>query len=124
MLATVMHPGRAMKGLEALWWLWAVAAFALTYRAAKTYGDIKDPARRRLKELQGVAAERAKVKNTPVLMEVSQQDPVPKPRAVTAEPVQAALPEAPKPQPRSLAADMGKAPEVDKDDPYAHLLTT
>lgn len=137
MVASLLHPGRALKGAETLWWLWAVAAFALTYKAAKIYGDAKDPNRRRIKQLQEVAKERAKSKEAPVLMQVGDLPSPPKTRSISTETVQAAAPEpvlpplpkpsVPKvsaPKPRSLAADMGKAVEVDKDDPYAHLLTT
>jgi len=130
---TLTDPGRLFKGVETLWWLWAVASFALTYKAAKTYGDLKDPNRRRVKQLKEIAKERAKSKEAPVLMDVSQMPTPPKTRDISTEQVQAAP--APKPLPKppvvtpkqptqSLAEDMGKKPAVDKDDPYAHLLTT
>lgn len=133
-ISSFLHPTRAMKGLESLWWVWAVAAFALTYRAAKTYGDLKDPNRKRIKELQDIAKERARSKNAPVLMQVNDMPKAPKTRDISSEKVQAKpaptaapvpIPEPPmmKPKPRDLEADMGKKPEVDKDDPYAHLLT-
>jgi hypothetical protein len=122
LLSTAAWPPYLMKGVGTLWWLWAVAAFALTYRAAKTYGDAKDPARKRMKELQAIAQERAKMKNAPVLMDIPSlpEEPAPPTRTVAPAPVQAKLPAAPK---SSIDEDMGRKPEVDANDPYAHLLT-
>jgi hypothetical protein len=134
-MSSFLHPTRAMKGLESLWWLWAVSAFALTYRAGKTYGDLKDPNRKRIKELQSIAKERARMKDAPVLMQVGDMPEPPKTKVVSSTPLQTKIPATapaaqdvatrpmPKPQPRDLEEDMGKKPEVDKDDPYAHLLT-
>jgi hypothetical protein len=131
MAGSLLSPSRFMKGAETMWWLWAVASFALTYKAAKAYGDSRDPNRRRVKQLKEVARDRAKVKDAPVLMQVGDMPSAPKTRDIATESVQAPritppapVAPAPKPEPQSLAADMGKAPEVDKDDPYAHLLTT
>lgn len=133
MMGSLLSPSRALKGAETLWWLWAVSAFALTYKAAKSYGDAKDPNRRRIKQLKQIARDRAKANNAPVLMQVGGVPSAPKTRSIATESVQAprmappapaTVAPAPKPEPQSLAADMGKAPEVDKDDPYAHLLTT
>jgi hypothetical protein len=122
LFSTAAWPPYLMKGVGTMWWLWAVTAFALTYRAAKTYGDSKDPARKRMKELQGIAQERAKMKNAPVLMDIPSmpETPAPPTRTVASAPVQARLPQAPISE---VEEDMGKKPAVDANDPYAHLLT-
>jgi hypothetical protein len=129
LFSTMAWPPHLLKGMESLWWLWAVSAFALTYKAAKNFGDTKDPARVRMKQLKEIAAERAKVKNAPVLMDVSSALPTPTTKSVAPidiapEPVrQVSAKPAPAPEVSDLEADMGKKPPVDKNDPYAQLLT-
>jgi hypothetical protein len=54
------------------WWLlYAAATAVLGYKGAKAYFDKMDPNRKRIKELQEIAREKAKVKDAPVLMDES-----------------------------------------------------
>jgi hypothetical protein len=70
-LGNMTNPANLTRGIESMWWLWATAAFALTYRASKVYNDKNDPARQRLKQIKRVAEERAKVTEAPMLMDQS-----------------------------------------------------
>ena len=70
----LLHPLRA---IETSWWVWAAATFAISYAAAKNFGDKADPNRQRLKEIENIAKERAKVQDAPVLLDESSLTPVP-----------------------------------------------
>ena len=106
----LIHPLRAM---ETSWWVWAAATFAVSYAAAKRFGDKADPNRQRLKEVEDIAKERAKVTDAPVLLDESSLTPVPSVstessnlRATAAVPVQGVKTKTP----------------VDATDPYASIL--
>jgi len=123
------NPRNLLHGGQIAWWMWAVASFALAYKAAKGFGDNKDPNRRRVKELQEIASDRAKMKAAPVLMEMSTVPARPsvKTRRVASENIDPKTPTAAPaqvPPAGDVDKEMGKsAPVVDKNDPYAHLLT-
>ena len=65
----------AWKAMGTAWWVWAVGSMALAYRASKGYMDNTDPNRQRMKELKGVSAGMAKVKDAPVLIDNSKFNP-------------------------------------------------
>ena len=112
MLDVVLNPFRA---IETGWWLWAAATFALSYAAAKRFGDNVDPNRKRLKEIEDIADERAKVYEAPVLLDESSFPPAtasagsawsPNSRSTAGVPVQGVKTKTP----------------VDATDPYASIL--
>jgi hypothetical protein len=49
--------------------IWGVLSLALAYKYSKGYHDKNDPARARVKQLQGVARERARQRHAPVMLE-------------------------------------------------------
>ena len=106
----IKHPFRSA---ETAWWVWAAATFAVSYAAAKNFGDKADPNRRRLKEIENISKERAKVHGAPVLLDESSLTPVPSVRtessnlrSTAAVPVQGVKTKTP----------------VDATDPYASIL--
>jgi hypothetical protein len=107
--------GSPIRTIETLWWLWATAAFALSYAASKRFADKADPNRVRLKEIENIAKERAKVQDAPVLLDES---------SFSGAPVLKGSPEPPKP--RSIAAvpvqGVKTKTPVDATDPYASIL--
>ena len=119
LIGALARPRGAVQAAENLWWLWAAAAFALSYRASKVYSDNNDPNRQRMKQLEEVAQDRAKVRTAPVLMNESNlagmthAKPRPKPKPTTSVTV------APTPPASTAFAD---ATPVDASDPYADLL--
>ena len=105
----------AHQGLSTMWWLWVAAAFAVSYAASKRYSDKADPNRKRFKDLENISKERAKVHESPVLLDESSLSSIPtlsgRPksppsRSVAAVPVQGVKPKTP----------------VDDTDPYASIL--
>lgn len=105
------------------WWLWAAAAFALSYKASKAFNDKNDPNRQRVKQIAEIAAQRAKSTEAPVVMAESGLDdiddrqtrqPKLKPKALGAAHAQA-----PVQAPRAALSD---AVPTDSRDPYANLL--
>jgi hypothetical protein len=103
------------RSIQTGWWLWAAATFALSYAAAKRFGDSADPNRKRLKEIEDIAEERAKSHEAPVLLDESSFAPPtafsgragsPNPRSTAAVPVQGVKTKTP----------------VDATDPYASIL--
>ena len=107
--------GLARTG-EAVAWLWILGSFALAYRSSKSFYDDNDPARRRIKQLQAVAREKAKVRQAPILADASD--------------IPDLGPNKPKTETRSIApvdvttssADKTRKAVIDKSDPYASLL--
>ena len=73
----LLNPLNAVRGLETLWWVWAAAAFALSYGAARKFADKADPNRKRLKEIETLAEERSKVYEAPVLLDESSFSSIP-----------------------------------------------
>jgi len=111
----LLHPGNLGQGIMTVWWLWVAAAFALSYSASKRWADKKDPNRERLKELENISKERAKVREAPVLLDESSLTGVP---AFSGSPAP--------PAPRSIAAvpvqGVKTKTPVDASDPYAAIL--
>lgn len=144
-IGNAANPENWPRAVATMWWIWAAAAFALTYRAAKVYSDKTDPARARLKELQDIAEARARSSDAPVLMEASpleELQPAPKKSTVprqtsgvhvrsTAEAPRESLEDMAKPAPATTATQRrakqvttgpATSTPVDPKDPYANLL--
>jgi hypothetical protein len=113
----VLNPfsGAALRGIETLWWVWAAAAFALSYGAARKFADKVDPNRKRLTEIESLAEDRSRVYEAPVLLDESSFSSIPplasRPES-SAQRVPAAVP---------VEGVKTKTP-VDAMDPYASIL--
>jgi hypothetical protein len=105
-----------LRASEAVAWLWILGSFALAYRSSKNFYDEKDPARRRIKDLQRVAREKAKVRQAPILADASGIPDLGPKKTSTAPPSIAAT------DVTTMAPDKTRKAVIDKSDPYASLL--
>ena len=112
---SLLNPFNAVRGLETMWWLWATAAFALSYAAGKRFSDSSDPNRIRLKEIEDIAKERAKVKDAPVLLDESSFSGAPALTGGLESPRKKSISSVP------VQGIKTKTP-VDATDPYASIL--
>jgi hypothetical protein len=100
-------------GAASMYLVYAAATFALSYAAGKRYADNRDENRKRLKDLENVSEERAKVHEAPMLLDESADfssfmgsPESPKSKTTEAVPVQGVKTKTP----------------VDATDPYASIL--
>lgn len=114
-LTAAANPGNAIQGIETMWWLWAAAAFALSYKAGKALTDKTDSNRVRITQIKEVAKDRAKARNAPTLLHEGALGKSTTPGAQR-------LPEPPKPQALAVQSPGGSGTAVDDEDPYAGLL--
>lgn len=107
-----------LKAVTGLWWVYAAAAMALSYKAAKAWGDKNIPSRVRAESLIDLAKDQARIKDAPVLLNSSRFNPEETPGALkpgkSKMRVNVALPKE--------QLNPVEEKEVDERDPYADIL--